>query len=80
MPVLLSTIEAFSHLRMYMPKDVRSLSARETIWKGIQEVKKRYEDKIPHLDPVVNMQITDESFKTLVNVRLVSLPCSYLMD
>ena len=33
-PVLLSTIEQISHLRVYLPKDLRSLPARETAWKS----------------------------------------------
>jgi len=65
-PVLLSTVEQISHLRLYLPKDIRPLPARETLWKSILEVHRRFPDGIPLLDPIQNMQITDDKFKTLV--------------
>ncbi|KIP11280.1 hypothetical protein PHLGIDRAFT_489254 [Phlebiopsis gigantea 11061_1 CR5-6] len=65
-PVLLSTLESISHLRVHLPKDIRSSQARETVWKTILEVNKRFPDGIPLLDPVQNMQITDDKFKSLV--------------
>ena len=67
-PVLLSTLESLSHLRVHLPKDIRSSQARETAWKTTLEVNKRFPDGIPLLDPVQNMQITDDKFKSLVKV------------
>ena len=67
-PVLLSTVESLSHLRVHLPNDIRSSQARETVWKTIQEVHRRFPDGIPLLDPIQNMQITDEKFKALVQV------------
>ena len=69
-PVLLSTLEGISHIRIFMPKDIRSESARETLWKSVQEVHRRFPDGIALLDPIENMDIKDEKFKTLVNVSL----------
>lgn len=69
-PVLLSTVEQISHLRVYLSKDIRPLPARETIWKSVLEVRRRFKDGIPLLDPVQNMQITDDKFKSLVDVSL----------
>lgn len=68
-PVLLSTIEKLAHLRIYLPKDIRSLASRETVYKSVQEVKSRFPDGIPLLDPVANQKITDDKFLNLVNVR-----------
>ncbi|TCD65254.1 ATP-dependent RNA helicase mtr4 [Steccherinum ochraceum] len=65
-PVLLSTIDAISHLRIFLPKDLRPLQSRETVWKSVLEVQRRFPDGIALLDPVQNMQITDEKFKELV--------------
>ncbi|GJE98247.1 antiviral helicase [Phanerochaete sordida] len=65
-PVLLSTLESISHLRVHLPKDIRSSQARETVWKTIQEVHRRFPDGVPLLDPVQNMHITDDKFKQLV--------------
>ncbi|KZT03656.1 antiviral helicase [Laetiporus sulphureus 93-53] len=65
-PALLSTVESISRLRIYLPKDIRPLSARETALKSIQEIQRRFPDGIPLLDPVTDMDIKDEKFKALV--------------
>jgi len=70
--VLLSTIEGISHIRVFMPKDLRSDQARETLWKSVLEVQRRFPDGIPILDPIENMGIKDEKFKVLVKVSLLS--------
>lgn len=67
-PVLLTTIEAISHLRIYLPKDLRSSQSRETTWKSVLEVQKRFPDGIAVLDPIQNMKIEDTKFKDLVKV------------
>ena len=67
-PVLLSTIEGISHLRLHLPKDLRQDQARETVWKSVLEVHRRFPDGIPLLDPIQNMGIKDEKFKELVKV------------
>ena len=67
-PVLLSILEGISHIRIFMPKDIRSESARETLWKSVLEVHRRFPDGIALLDPIENMDIKDEKFKTLVKV------------
>ena len=68
-PVLLSTFNAISHLRIYLPKDLRPPSARETVWKSVLEVQRRCPDGIMLLDPIEDMEIKDEKFKALVKVR-----------
>jgi len=65
-PVLLSTLDCISLIRIFLPKDLRSLSARETTWKSVLEVHRRFPDGITLLDPVQNMGIKDEKFKQLV--------------
>jgi len=65
-PVLLSTLDGISLIRIFLPKDLRSLSARETTWKSVLEVHRRFPDGITLLDPVQNMGIKDEKFKQLV--------------
>lgn len=67
-PVLLSTLDGISHIRIHLPKDLRSDAARETIWKSILEVQRRFPEGIAFLDPIENMGIKDEKFKTLVKV------------
>lgn len=67
-PVLLTTLEGISHIRIFLPKDIRQDQARETVWKSVIEVQRRFPDGIALLDPVQNMGIKDEMFKTLVKV------------
>ncbi len=70
-PVLLSTLDGISLIRIFLPKDLRSLSARETTWKSVLEVHRRFPDGITLLDPVQNMGIKDEKFKQLVKVSVL---------
>ncbi|THG94033.1 hypothetical protein EW026_g7353 [Hermanssonia centrifuga] len=65
-PVLLSTVDALSHLRIYLPTDLRPLPGRETAWKSVLEVHNRLPDGIPLLDPIQNMKIVDDKFGALV--------------
>jgi ATP-dependent RNA helicase DOB1 len=69
-PVLLSTIEGISHLRIFLPKDLRQDQARETVWKSVLEVHRRFPDGITLLDPIQNMGINDDKFEALVKVRV----------
>ena len=63
-------------MRIHLPKDLRSIGPRETVWKSILEVQRRTPDGIPLLDPIENMGIKDEKFKVLVKVssRLIDFP------
>ncbi|KAJ8093258.1 ATP-dependent RNA helicase mtr4 [Marasmius tenuissimus] len=64
-PVLLSTVESLSHIRVHLPKDIRQEQARETVWKSVLEVHRRY-PTVMLLDPVKNMGIKDDKFKALI--------------
>jgi len=66
LPITLESIEAIGNLRLYLPKDMKSNQQRETVSKSISEVKRRFPDGIPLLDPVENMKIEDSDFKTLL--------------
>lgn len=67
-PVLLSCLESIAPVRIFLPKDMKSQDQRNAARKNISEVKKRFPDGIPVLDPIENMNITDESFKKLLRV------------
>lgn len=69
-PVVLSTIDSIGHLRVFLPNDLRNTEQRNTVRKGLDEVKRRFPDGIAILDPVENMGITDDSFKKLLRVRI----------
>ena len=67
-PVLLSCVESIGHIRVFLPKDLKSADQRNTVRKALEEVKKRFPDGIAVLDPIENMGITDDSFKKLLRV------------
>jgi ATP-dependent RNA helicase DOB1 len=69
MPVLLATIDGISHVRIYLDKDLKPAPSREKAYKHVGEVKKRFPDSIPLLDPIKNMGIKDDEFHKLVKVR-----------
>jgi ATP-dependent RNA helicase DOB1 len=72
-PVSLSCMESISHIRIFLPTDLKSIEQRNTVKKAIAEVKRRFPDGIAVLDPIENMGITDESFKKLLRVCLFIL-------
>ncbi|KAJ5529884.1 hypothetical protein N7527_003277 [Penicillium freii] len=65
-PIVLSCITEISHIRIMLPKDITSAGSRNDVMKSVGEVKRRFPDGVPLLDPIENMQIKDESFKKLL--------------
>ena len=65
-PVLSTLISQISSLRLYYPKDLRPADNRKSVLKTIQEVKKRFPDGPPLLNPVTDMRIDDPTFKDIV--------------
>lgn len=65
-PCLLTCVKGIGQIRIFMPKDMESESNKTQARKSLQEVKRRFPDGMPVLDPIENMDITDESFKKLL--------------
>lgn len=65
-PCLLSTLDGISHIRIFLPKDLKPPSAREQVFKNVLEVKRRFPNGIGLLDPVENMGIKDDAFLQLL--------------
>ncbi|GAP85539.1 putative ATP-dependent RNA helicase dob1 protein [Rosellinia necatrix] len=69
-PCMLTCIKALSQIRVFMEKDVSSRedveSVRKQLFKSLKEVERRFPDGMPILDPIENMNITDDSFKKLL--------------
>lgn len=65
-PILLSCVESISHVRIFLPSDLKSQDQRNKVSKSLAEVKWRFPDGIAILDPIENMGITDVSFKKLL--------------
>jgi len=65
-PALLSTLDGISHIRIFLPKDLKPPSAREQAFKNVLEVQRRFPDGLGLLDPVDNMGIKDDAFVELL--------------
>lgn len=65
-PVLHHLISQISSLRLYYPKDLRPADNRKSVLKTIREVKKRFPDGPPLLNPITDMSIGDQAFKDIV--------------
>ncbi|KAK7414646.1 ATP-dependent RNA helicase mtr4 [Neonectria punicea] len=66
-PCLLTCVKAISQIRLFLPKEgLQSEKDREQLRKSLSEVKRRFPDGLPVLDPLENMEITDDSFKKLL--------------
>jgi ATP-dependent RNA helicase DOB1 len=67
-PCILSTVDSISSVRIQLPRELRTVDQRYDLRKTLEEVKRRFPDGVPSLDPVKSMGIKDESFKNLVQV------------
>ncbi|KAI2473494.1 antiviral helicase [Annulohypoxylon bovei var. microspora] len=69
-PCMLTCMKALSQIRVFMPKEVKTRedveSVRKQLLKSLKEVERRFPDGLPVLDPIENMNITDDSFKKLL--------------
>ncbi|XP_063225219.1 exosome RNA helicase MTR4 [Bacillus rossius redtenbacheri] len=66
-PVVHTIISQVSSIRLHIPKDLKRPDNRKSVLKSIQEVKKRFDDKIPLLDPVNDMHIKNPMFVDMLN-------------
>ncbi|CAH0727479.1 unnamed protein product, partial [Brenthis ino] len=66
-PVLHTLIYQISSLRVYYPKDLRPADNRKSVLKTIGEVKKRFPEGPPLLNPIKDMKIEDPVFKECVD-------------
>lgn len=71
-PVLLSCVQAFSHVRIFLPKDIKTVESRNGAKRSLEEIQKRFPDGVALLDPIEHMGIKDESFKKLMRVGVLS--------
>ncbi|KAH9811166.1 ATP-dependent RNA helicase mtr4 [Teratosphaeria destructans] len=65
-PVMNGTIDSIGHLRVFLPKELKTAEQRNTVRKALEEISKRFPDGIAVLDPIENMGIQDDSFKKLL--------------
>jgi len=65
-PVLLDIVQAISSVRLYFPKDLKSLDNRQSVGKSLQEVQRRFPDGLPLLDPLEDMGIKEQGLKDVI--------------
>jgi ATP-dependent RNA helicase DOB1 len=70
--VMLNCMQAISHIRVFLPDDLKSVESRNGVKRSLAEVNKRFPDGIALLDPIENMNIQDEKFKQ--TLRVSNLP------
>lgn len=66
-PVALELVEAISTVRLYMPPDLRTPEARHHVLKTLQEVKARFPDGVPLMDPVHDLGIKDPELEAVLH-------------
>ncbi|KAK4228934.1 ATP-dependent RNA helicase mtr4 [Podospora fimiseda] len=79
-PCLLSCLRAIGSVRAFLPESLKSAEDVRIAGKRFEEVLSRLPDGLPILDPIENMDITDDGFKKLLRkievleARLVANP------
>ncbi|PWN28592.1 antiviral helicase [Jaminaea rosea] len=71
-PVLLTTVQQLSAIKLFLPKDLRPKESRDQVRKNLAEVAKRFPSSkggVPTLDAVKDMKVTDEGFTKLLSKR-----------
>ncbi|KAH0949431.1 hypothetical protein HN011_012300, partial [Eciton burchellii] len=64
-PILHNLVCQISLIRLYYPKDLKSSNNRKDVLERIQEVKRRFPDGLPLLNPITDMRIEDQAFKVI---------------
>jgi ATP-dependent RNA helicase DOB1 len=67
-PITISfeNIVRVSSVRIFVPEDLKSSDSRQSVLKSLTAIKDQFGGQVPVLDPVEDMKITDEEFKSLV--------------
>jgi len=64
--IAMPNIDRLSAVRIFIPQDVTSPEARNKVAISVKEVKNRFPEGIPLLDPVSDLGIKDDAFQTLL--------------
>ena len=65
-PVMNGTIDALGHVRVFMPSDLRGPEGKTSVRRALGQIDKRFPSGVAILDPVENMGIHDDAFKSLM--------------
>lgn len=61
-----SMVTHVSSVRLHCPSDLRSKDARKGMHKAVKEVKRRFPEGPPLLNPIKDMKINDPEFEKIV--------------
>lgn len=65
-PVPLGLVDSISSLRVFIPKDLRTVESRLSIGKSVKEVLRRFSEGPPLLDPIEDLAIENEEFTQII--------------
>lgn len=65
-PITLDSIEAISSVRLKVPDDYKSSTAKRNLVRTLKDLPQKLPDGIPLMDPIESMKIDDADFKTLL--------------
>lgn len=65
-PIVSTHLSQLSAIRLNCPDDLRPADNRKLVLKTLQEVKKRFPEGPPLLDPINDMKINDDGFKDII--------------
>ncbi|KAK0566247.1 ATP-dependent RNA helicase mtr4 [Tilletia horrida] len=77
-PILLSTVTEISGVKMHLPTMLTNRDALEAVRKNLLEILSRFPKGLPLLEPVKDMKIQSDEFKTLV--RKIALVEKHLSE
>ncbi|KAJ5915108.1 rRNA-processing arch domain-containing protein [Penicillium verhagenii] len=64
-PIMLTCIQSISQVKIKLPKDLHATARADTL-KTVNEIRRRFPDGVPVIDPIEEMHIKDDSFKKLL--------------
>lgn len=73
-----TVVTHISSVRLFCPNDLRQKDARKGVFKSIKEVKRRYPEGPPLLNPIDDMKITEQEFVDAVK-KIESLEKKYFI-
>lgn len=71
-------ITHISSVRLYCPNDLRQKDSRKGVYKSIKEVKKRFPEGPPLLNPIDDMKIKEPDFVDIVQ-KIEQLEKKYIL-
>ena len=65
--ITLDDIHDLSAVRLFIPNDIHPEAARKNVAKSVSEVKRRFPEGVPLLDPVKDLNVKSDDYKKLID-------------